>query len=140
MSAETKNAHGLTPREEKFAVGKAAGMTNVEARAIAGYSDAANPKTAKEHACRVNARAHVQARIRELQAAVEAKEILEIEQIQARLTQIAMDEKNSRNIQLKALDQLAKTKGAYSDNINVHSSGTLSIRDKEEAFKELLGE
>lgn len=135
-----KNIHGLTEKEEKFAQARVSGMTQVEAREFAGYSPDVTKETAHRHAVRVNNREHVQRRMRELQEAVDSKEIMEIAQIQAKLTQMALDDNNSKNVQLKALDQLAKTKGAYSDNINVNASGGLTIADKKEAFKELVGE
>lgn len=135
-----KNIHGLTTKEEKFAQARVSGMSQVDAREYAGYSQDVSKETAHRHAVRINNREHVQRRMKELQAAVDSKEILEIAQIQAKLTEMALDEKNSKNIQLKALDQLAKTKGAYSDNVNVHASGSLSLADKEEALKELMGE
>lgn len=138
--AQTKNIYGLTPKEEKFAQAKAGGMTNIEAYDEAGYSQSVTHKTRKENGCRVNARPDVQARIAQLQAQVESGAILNVEQIQAELTNMSLDEKNSKNVRLKALDQLAKTKGAYSDNINVNASGGLTIADKKEAFKELVGE
>lgn len=138
--AQTKKPSGLTPKEEKFAQAKAGGKTNVEAYDDAGYSQTVTPKTRRENSCKVNARPDVQARIKQLQAQVESGAILNVEQIQAELTNIGLDEKNSKNIRLKALDQLAKTKGAYSDNINVNASGGLTIADKKEAFKELVGE
>lgn len=80
------------------------------------------------------------ARIKQLQEAVDNQAILSVEQIQANLTEIALDDNNSKNVKLKALDQLAKTKGAYSDNVNVHASGGLTLEDKKAAVKELLGE
>lgn len=138
--AQTKNIYGLTPKEEKFAQAKAGGMTNVDAYDAAGYSPRVNAKSRKENGCKINARPDVQARIAQLQRQAEAGAILNVEQIQAELTNIGLDEKNSKNVRLKALDQLARTKGAYSDNVNVHAKGDLTIEDKKEAFKELLGE
>lgn len=138
--AQTKNIHGLTPKEEKFAQAKAGGMNNVEAYDAAGYSDTVTHQSKVVSGYRVNRRADVQARIAQLQAQVDAGAILNVEQIQAELTNMSLDEKNSKNVRLKALDQLAKTKGAYSDNINVNASGGLTIADKKEAFKELVGE
>lgn len=137
--AQTKNIHGLTPKEEKFAQAKAGGMNNIEAYEAAGFADIAQ-HAKKVAGCRVNTRPDVQRRIAELQRQAEAGAILNVEQIQAELTNLSLDEKNSKNVRLKALDQLAKTKGAYSDNINVNASGGLTIADKKEAFKELIGE
>lgn len=139
--AQTKNEHGLTPKEELFAQAKAGGMSNVDAYEAAGYNPGARDRSTKRYnAYHVNARPHVQARIAELQAQVDAKAILTVEQIQAELTNMGLDDKNSKNVRLKALDQLAKTKGAYSDNVNVNTSGSLTIADKKEALKELIGE
>lgn len=137
--APTRKPSGLTPKEEKFAQAKAGGLNNIEAYDAAGYADIAYAGK-KVNGCRVNARPDVQARIAQLQAQVESGAILNVEQIQAELTNMSLDEKNSKNVRLKALDQLAKTKGAYSDNINVNASGGLTIADKKEAFKELVGE
>lgn len=138
--AQTKNTHGLTPKEEIFAQEIVKGSTAVDAYEAAGYNPGATRKTHHENACKLRQRPRVKERIAELQAAVDAKAILSIEQIQAELTNISLDEKNSKNVRLKALDQLAKTKGAYSDNVTLHHSGGLTIEDKKEAFKELLGE
>lgn len=135
-----KNIHGLTEKEEKFAQARVSGMTQLDAREYAGYSPDVSKETAHRHAVRINNREHVKRRMRELQEAVDSKEIMEIAQIQAKLTQMALDDNNSKNVQLKALDQLAKTKGAYSDNVNVHATGALTIEDKEAALKELMGE
>ena len=138
--AQAKNQYGLTPKEEIFAQEKAKGADSVDAYEAAGYNPGATRKSHRENACRLAKRPHVMARIKELQEAVNQQAILSIEQIQANLTEIALDDNNSKNVKLKALDQLAKTKGAYSDNVNVHASGTLSLADKEEALKELMGE
>ena len=134
------NEYGLTPKEETFAREKAKGKTNVEAYEAAGYNPNSSRTTKRRNAYAVTQRPKVAERIAQLQKAVEAEEILSIAQIQANLTEIALDDSNSKNVKLKALDQLAKTKGAYSDNVNVTTSGSLSIADKKEAFKELLGE
>lgn len=137
--AQTKNIHGLTPKEEKFAQAKAGGLNNIEAYDAAGYADIAQSAKAMG-GYKVGIRPNVKKRIAELQAQVDENAVLSVEQIQAELTNMSLDEKNSKNVRLKALDQLAKTKGAYSDNINVNASGGLTIADKKEAFKELVGE
>lgn len=139
--AQTKNEHGLTPKEELFAQAKAGGMSNVDAYDAAGYNPGSTSRDIrKRNAYKVNKRPLVQQRIAELQEQVDAEAILTVEQIQAELTNIGLDDKNSKNVRLKALDQLAKTKGAYSDNVNVNATGGLTIADKREAFKELVGE
>lgn len=137
---QTKNQYGLTPKQEIFAQEKARGADSVDAYEAAGYNPGATRKTHRENACRLAKHPNVMARIRQLQEAVENQAILSIEQIQASLTEMALDDANSKNVKLKALDQLAKTKGAYSDNVNVHAIGALSIEDKEAALKELMGE
>lgn len=137
--AGPKNAAGLTPKEEAFAEARAGGKTLAEAYDAAGYSRLSQ-KNKKMNGYKVACRPAVKKRIAELQEQVESGAILNVEQIQAELTNMSLDEKNSKNVRLKALDQLAKTKGAYSDNINVNASGGLTIADKKEAFKELVGE
>ena len=138
--AQAKNQYGLTPKEEIFAQEKAKGATNLDAYEAAGYNPGANRKTHKDNGYKVAKRPLVMARIKQLQEAVDNQAILSVEQIQANLTEIALDDNNSKNVKLKALDQLAKTKGAYSDNVNVHASGGLTLEDKKAAVKELLGE
>lgn len=135
-----KNQYGLTPKEEIFAQEKAKGATNVDAYEAAGYNPGANRQTHKNNGSKVAKRPLVMARIKQLQEAVDSQAILSVEQIQASLTEMALDDANSKNVKLKALDQLAKTKGAYSDNVNVHATGALTIEDKEAALKELMGE
>lgn len=138
--AETKNIHGLTPMQEKFAQAKAGGMRSVDAFEAAGYGPTSNQTTKVTGAYHLSKKPAIQKRIEELQRQAEAGAILNVEQIQAELTNIGLDEKNSKNVRLKALDQLARTKGAYADNVNVNASGGLTIADKKEAFKELVGE
>ena len=140
MAKTRNNLHGLTPREELFAEAKAAGMTHIEAYDAAGYAPNVTPAAKMSASYRVNIRENVQRRIRELQQQADDGAILNVQQIQAELTNIGLDEKNSKNVRLKALDQLAKTKGAYTDTVNVNASGGLTIAEKKEALKELLGE
>lgn len=136
-----KNAHGLTPKQEKYCREKVINeKTQVDAYLDAGYSGGQSRKTAKENACRLNKLEYIQQRIAELQAQVDAGALLTTRQIQAEVANIAMDPESTKGIRLKAFDQLAKMQGAYSDNITVSAAVGVSLEDKKDAVKSLLGD
>lgn len=137
---QRREADGLTANERALAVATVKGATLAEAYDATDYTQNIKEEHKPMAAYKVKNRPRVAEAIARLQQAVDNKEILEISQIQAKLTELALDTNNSKNVQLKALDQLAKTKGAYTDNVNVHSSGALSIEDKRELARDVLSE
>ena len=106
---------------------------------MAGYGRGnATEKSKQEIACRIEARPDIQARLKELSALADAGAILDAKQIQAELSMMAIDPDRPDGVRLKAIDQLSKTKGMYTDNIKVETSGQLSIEDKRAYMQSLL--
>lgn len=136
-----KNGHGLNHKQEKYCYEKIVNEKNQTEAYMAAY-DVKSKKSATECASRLNKLEFIQKRIAELQAQVDAGALLNLQQIQAEVANIAMDPESTKGIKLKAFDQLAKMQGGYSDNVNVHTSGSMavSLGDKKEAIKSLLGE
>ncbi len=136
-----KNGHGLTPRQEKYCYEKIVNEKTQTDAYMAAY-ECKNRKSAKESASRLNKLDFIQKRIAELQAQVDAGAILNLQQIQAEVANIAVDPESPKSIKLKAFDQLARMQGGYADNVNLHTTGTLgvSIQDKKDAIRSLLGE
>lgn len=136
-----KNSRGLTQKQELYCRERAFTDKNQTECYMEVY-DAHSKKAATESACRLNKLEYIQKRIAELQAQVDAGALLSAQQIQAEVANIAMDPESTKGIKLKAFDQLAKMQGAYSDNLNLHTSGSMavSLGDKKDAIKSLLGE
>lgn len=137
-----KDKNGLTHRQEKFCKEIAKGNSQVGAYVAAGYDKGGTYKTHKEAASRMAKQEMIQKRLKQLQEQVDKKALASLEQIAADLLSIAIDEEKPDSIRLKAYDQLAKLQGGYSDNVTLTTniSGGITIDDKREAIKELLGD
>ena len=137
-----KNAHGLTPKQEKYCRERAFDDKSQTDAYLEAYDHKGTRKTAAENASRLSKLEYIQKRIAELQAQVDAGALLSTQQIRAEVANIAMDPESSKGIKLKAFDQLAKMQGAYTENSNITASlGVgVSLSDKQAAIKSLLGE
>ena len=140
---QAKDKRGLTAMQEKFCRERVLEDKNqTEAYKAAGYGKGSTHKTCKEGASKLSKLEYIQKRIAELQEQVEAGAILNAKQIQAEVANIAMDPESSKNIKLKAFDQLSRMQGAYTDNTNLNATvaGGLTLEDKRAAVQSLLGE
>lgn len=138
-----KNSRGLTAMQERYCRELVLeDKTQTQAYKDAGYGKGSTDKTCKEAASKLTKLEYMQKRIKELQAQVDAGAILNAKQIQAEVANIAMDPESSKNIKLKAFDQLSRMQGAYTDNTNVNTTvtGGLTLEDKRAAVQSLLGE
>ena len=138
-----KNAHGLTPNQERYCRERAfTDKTQADAYLAAGYSSKQNRRSVIEGASHLEKLDYIKKRIAELQAQVDAGALLSTQQIQAEVANIAMDPESTKAVKLKAFDQLARMQGAYSDNISVHATGSVavSLDDKKDAIQSLLGD
>lgn len=137
-----KNARGLTPKQEKYCREMAFEEKSQTDAYLDVYDHKGTRKTASENASRLSKLDYIQKRIAELQAQVDAGALLSTQQIQAEVANIAMDPESTKGIKLKAFDQLAKMQGAYTENSNITANlGVgVSIKDKKDAIRSLLGE
>lgn len=114
-------------------------MTQLAAYDAAGYgSGKATEKSRRETACQIESRPDIKARLKELSDLANAGAILDARQIQTELSLMAIDKDRPDGVRLKAIDQLSKTKGLYTDNIKMETSGQLSIDDKRSYMRSLL--
>lgn len=136
-----KDSRGLTKKQEQYCRERAFTDKNQTECYMSAF-DSHSKRAATESASRLSKLEFIQKRIAELQAQVDAGAVLNAQQIQAEVANIAMDPESTKGIRLKAFDQLAKMQGAYSDNLNLHTSGSMavSLGDKKDAIKALLGE
>lgn len=121
-----------------FAAAVAAGESQTEAVYIAthGKTKAPNRRSAKDtgyaHARRPEVRAEIE---RLKKAAVEKAEVTP-EIIAEKYTEIAFSPETRMDLQIQALDRLAKMANMFSDNVNVNH--TLTIEDKKNAIRNWL--
>ena len=130
------NEYGLTPAHEAYCQERAKGATPAEAYKKHVARTTQSPNNLSVHANKLERLDKIKARLRMLQEQAEAQALMDVKQIQAKLTEIATDDEQPAAVQLKALDQLAKIQGAYSEKLEVRATVTMS--DKEEAARRLL--
>lgn len=132
-----KNKYGLTDSQERYCQLRAQGTPRKQAYKQAVAQD---PNMSDASALTLSSRMErlekIQARLAMLREQAEAQAMMSTADIQAKLTEIATDENQPVAAQLKAMDQLAKIQGAYSEKVEVSTSVTMS--EKEEAAKMLI--
>lgn len=133
-------AKKLTLKAEKFVRARLAGKSQAAAYKEAGYPR--GPITEGSAAvcgCQLEKRPDIKKRLQELSALANEGAILDAKQIQAELSLMAIDSSRPDGVRLKAIDQLSKTKGLYTDNIKIEAAAQLSIEDKKNYMQSLLG-
>lgn len=131
----------LSPQQELFCIRRARGMSREKA-----YRES-YPEEADDERATIAARAHklelleqIHDKILELREQARQEAMMDNQTIQAKLTRIALDEREPTGNVLKALDMLAKMQGAYSENVNLNVQATLSLEEKKAAVLAFLGE
>ena len=145
MEREMAGRRGLTDKQKKYCRERAMGKGYGEAYLDAGYNR--KPEEAKHEAYRlehlVPSSERIQKEIARLQALAEKKALLNREQRQALLTEIALDDTEKTDNRLRAADMLNRMSGDYTDNIRSESVNKvqLSYEEKKAMLEaELRGE
>lgn len=140
-------ARELTAKQRKYAERRAAGDSYADAYNAAYDDHGGTRKTAATNAENLEKRSAaapaIMARIAELRAAAERGAILKREERQALLTEIATNEGETTRDRIRALDQLNRMSGDYTENTRVTLSGgvTMTYAERLEAIRaELSGE
>ena len=136
-----KDKHGLTPRQEKYAMARAEGKTQRQAYKEAYNTPTMTDKTIDEEACRLDNLRKVSARIQALKDLTAHTAALTREDIAASLADIAADTSKSDGIRLKAFDQLSRIIGAYDDRqaLDIRAA-VITGEDKSIALKAYLSD
>lgn len=139
MARNNPGPKELTPLQERYCQNRVKGMGKTAAYRAAGYAqNKLNPKIDNVNAIKVDSKEKVRERINYLNSLAESGMILNREQIAAKLTDMSLDETKPDGIQLKALDQLSKVTGLYTDQTNIGIVNQINIDDKLSAIVESL--
>ena len=110
-------------RHEAFAQGVAAGKSKTDAyKAVYPRAEAWKDQTVYNKASDLAKRPEVQERVEELQQSATSETVLTIAGRKELLSRIALDECESTQVRIKAIDTLNKMDGAYVENVNVNGS------------------
>lgn len=112
-----RKAKALTEKQKRFARGIVEGKSNSEAYKDAGYCRNGNATTIFTNAYHLKNEEKIQAEIARLRSLAEKRAILNREERQALLTEIAVEKKNDMPDRLRAMDQLNRMSGDYTDTI-----------------------
>lgn len=121
----------LSPKQEAFCMGYAKSGNATQAYKDAGYRPR-NDDIAAAAATRMLRNVKVAARIAEISAQIESHKIMDVEEMQQRLTAFArMETTDSEGIAIKAMDLLGKMQGVYlqRQEIDINGSIPVVIRD-----------
>lgn len=128
-------ARELTAKQRAYAERRAAGESYADAYRGAYDDNGGTRKTAATNAENLEKRSAaspaILERIRELREAAEAGAILKREERQALLTEIATDARESSRDRMRAIDQLNRMSGDYTENTRVTMAGGLSLTYEE---------
>ena len=139
MSSEAPKKKKLTVKAEKYCRARVNGMSQRQAYKAAGYGTGKAKPTSMDHsACLLEKKEHIQARLAELSALADAGAIMESVHIQTALTETAIDQSKPDSVRLKAIDQLSRIKGLYSDSVKIESMHSVTIDDKRDYMRNLL--
>lgn len=132
---------GLSPNQEAFCLAYSASGNATEAYKKAGYK-AKNENTAAAASARLLRNVNIQRRLGEIAQEVKSKKIMDITEIQERLSEIGRQESTEEYITmdgmrmskhvaakeaLKAMELLGKMQGAFLDRSQVELSGAIPI-------------
>ena len=120
----------LTPKQRKYAKGRADGLSRAKAYKQAGYCPTGTDATANRNAIELERRTTtIQAQLEKYRRMAEDGAILDRAQRQALLTELATDTEGARADRIRATDLLCKMSGDYSDTVIHRVSGAVSIED-----------
>ena len=129
----------LTEKQKRYCENRALkGMTKSGSYRAAGYKDNKDPRQIAIRAFELEKQDKIKDRINYLNSLAQAGMILNRDQIAAKLTDMSLDESKPDGIQLKALDQLSKVTGIYSDSNSVGIVNQINIDDKQSAIIDSL--
>jgi len=135
---KVKRKNGLTDKQEHFAQLRAQGKGQLEAYKEA-YDGKSPDSMQKVQACALEKTAIVKARIEQLQRQAEAGALMDLKSIAAALADMAADETRPDGVRLKAMDQLTRMQGGYTDS-NMTVTGTITLDDKRALFEQMMQE
>lgn len=137
---------GLSPMQEAFCMAYSASGNATQAYKAAGYK-VKNDNSAAAGAVQLLRNIKVQERLKEIAAEVESKKIMDVKEIQERLSDIGRQETTEEYITmegirlekrvaakdaLKAMELLGKMHGAFLDRSQVELSGAVPIVIKDD--------
>ena len=144
--AEKKKNKGLSPKQEAFCLAYAASGNATQAYKAAGYK-VKDDNSAAAGAVQLLRNINVKRRLREIADEVQSKRIMDIKEIQERLSDIGRQETTEEYITmegirmekhvaakdaLKAMELLGKIQGAFVDRSQVELSGAVPIVIKDD--------
>lgn len=139
MAGAKKGKDGLTDKQRAYARARAAGKSQIESYAIAGYSQKQKEKSQRENACHLETLEDVQRHIEHLQKIADNGGIMSTEQRKAALYEIYQDDTNSIKDRLKALDLLNRMSGDYVDKKEITATVQgLTRQDRIDAMQDTL--
>lgn len=125
----------LTMKQKKYCQERAKGKGYADAYESAGYCPNTSRRDKKINAYHMeNASDHseeIKAKIKELTDLADEKAILGRVQKQALLTKIALNDNNDMPDRLRALDQLNRMSGEYTDTVRTQVSGKIDMTFEE---------
>lgn len=125
----------LTERQRKYARARAEGLDYADAYEKAGYSMKCKKSNRRMDAYHLeNSRPVsplIRAEIKRLQDAADAKAILNRQQRQALLTEVALDREEKTDNRLRAADMLNRMSGDYTDVVRSTVTGDVSLTYEE---------
>lgn len=126
----------LTPKQLKYCRERAKGKGYADAYKDAGYCPNTSTRDKKHNAynlenCKGGISDQIKAKINELTELAEQGAILDRRQKQAMLTKITLDENNDMPDRLRAMDQLNRMSGEYTDNVRTQVSGKIDMTFEE---------
>jgi len=134
----------LTIKQERYAQGLFAGLSQREAYKQAYNTDKMTDKTIDEESCRLASDYKVSARIKELTDVVVERAIWSVEEILKDIKAIALDPDAKRFEKLKALELGGKHLGMFTEKIEAINHNlnddisSLSDADREKRIDELM--
>ena len=119
----------LTVKQEKFCL-EYAKTGNATKSYLKAYSKDNSYSAAGVESCRLLKNPKIKARLQELHETHNAKEIMQVEEMKKRLTDIARDDNSVKNA-LKAIELLAKLGGLFvsKQELEINSSIPVVIKD-----------
>lgn len=139
MARGKKGADGLTDKQRKFVQARAAGKSQIESYAAAGYSLGSSDNGNRTNATKLEKIKAIQENIEYLHRVARETALLDTEARQAALLDIYYNNTTSTKDKLKAIDLLNRMAGDYIDKkeINATIQG-LTRSDRLQAMEDTL--
>ena len=129
----------LTIKQEKYVNERLKGKSQRSAYKAAYNAENMKDSTIDVTACNLEKKDKIAIRLQELRQRDNDQSIATKNDIAKMLSDIAIDDTAALPNRLKALDQLAKINGAYTDNIDISLTGSvLTGKDKAAAIKDYI--